>query len=181
MSPRQHTPLSLEYILLGYLNQKPIHGYDLYKQIQHPAGIGLVWHIKQSQLYALLDRLEMDGLLTSALVPGEAHPLRKEYNISSLGRQTFIAWMRSPVLHERDMRQEFLARLFFAQNAGTEIAIELITEQHQVCLEWLESKQLRLAGLYAEQRYERMVYQFRIAQTETTLAWLDLCRKELNQ
>jgi DNA-binding PadR family transcriptional regulator len=52
--PRQQAPLSLEFILLGFLEQKPIHGYDLYKQISSFDAISLVWSVKQSQLYALL-------------------------------------------------------------------------------------------------------------------------------
>ncbi len=53
----------MEYILLGFVAQGPIHGYDLHKKIGEPQGIGLIWRIKQSQLYALLDKLEKDGLL----------------------------------------------------------------------------------------------------------------------
>jgi len=177
---RSQAPLSLEYILLGFLCENPIHGYDLYKKISHFEGIALVWHIKQSQLYALLDRLESDGLLTSTIIPGEAHLLRKEYQATPVGRQSFLAWVSSPVGHGRDMRQEFLAKLYFAQKSGARQAagLELIEEQKIVCGEWLASLQISYANTSDGQRYERMIFQYRIAQTQAMLEWLDYCRAE---
>jgi len=49
-----------------------MHGYDLDKEIATREGIALIWSITQSRLYALLDKLETQGMLTSTLVPGEA-------------------------------------------------------------------------------------------------------------
>jgi PadR family transcriptional regulator, regulatory protein AphA len=179
--PRSQAPLSLEYILLGFLCENPIHGYDLYKKISHFEGIALVWHIKQSQLYALLDRLESDGLLTSTMVPGEAHLLRKEYKVTPVGRQSFLAWVTCPVNHGRDMRQEFLAKLFFAEKSGGEAGLELIEEQKGVCEEWLASLQISFAKTSGDQRYERMIFQYRISQTQAMLEWLDYCQAEFKR
>jgi DNA-binding PadR family transcriptional regulator len=175
---RSPAPLSLEYILLGFLCESPIHGYDLHKKISQFEGISLVWHIKQSQLYALLDRLEADGLLTSSLIPGEAHLLRKEYQVTPLGRQSFLAWVTCPVGHGRDMRQEFLAKLYFAEKSGAGAGLELIEEQKVVCGEWLSSLHSRFANSGEDQRYERMIFQYRISQTQAMLEWLDYCRAE---
>jgi PadR family transcriptional regulator, regulatory protein AphA len=176
--PRSQAPLSLEYILLGFLCENPIHGYDLYKKISHFEGIALVWHIKQSQLYALLERLEADGLLTSTLIPGEAHLLRKEYQVTPVGRQSFRAWATCPVGHGRDMRQEFLAKLYFAEKSGAEAGLELIEEQKVMCGEWLSSLQISFSKTTDDQRYERMIFQYRISQTQAMLEWLDYCRTE---
>jgi DNA-binding PadR family transcriptional regulator len=176
---RTRGPLSLEYILLGFLCQGPIHGYDLYKKISNFEGISLVWHIKQSQLYALLDKLEEDGLLTSNMVPGEVYIMRKEYQVTLVGRQSFRAWASSPVSHGRDMRQEFLAKLFFAQKSGVEVNMELIEEQKALCTEWLASLFNNFSNTKDEQHYERMIFQYRISQTRAMLEWLDYCRAEI--
>jgi hypothetical protein len=55
---KSQAPLSLEHILLGFLCQESTDGYDLYKKINGFEGISLVWNIKQSLLYAMLDKLE---------------------------------------------------------------------------------------------------------------------------
>ncbi|MBN1537639.1 MAG: PadR family transcriptional regulator [Anaerolineales bacterium] len=177
--PRTQTPLSLEYILLGFLNESPIHGYDLYKKLRNFEGISLIWNIKQSQLYALLDKLEDVGLLTSKIVPGEIHLMRKEYQITPIGRQTFLKWVISPVPHGRDMRQEFLAKLYFAQISGTEISNKLIEEQTRLCGEWLSSLQASFSKTTKEQYYERIIYQYRISQVKAMMEWLAYCQDEI--
>jgi PadR family transcriptional regulator AphA len=176
---RSQAPLSLEHILLGFLYQEPIHGYDLYKKISNFDVISLVWHIKQGKLYALLDKLEENGLLTSNLVPGEAHQMRKEYQITTIGKRDFLTWATSPVRHGRDMRQEFLAKLYFARRSGVLVSLELIEEQRAVCTEWLSSLHINLSKTTNEQHFEKMIFQYRISQTQATIEWLDYCCAEV--
>ena len=175
--PRQQSPLSLEYILLGFLDQKPIHGYDLYKKISSFDAISLVWSIKQSQLYALLDRLEEEKLIVSTIIPSESRPNRKQYQITSVGRQTFYAWRSSPVQHYRDIRIEFLAKIHFALETDPEGVVDLIEEQKVYCFEWLNEYQNDLMNSPEDQVYERIVYEYRIHQIQATIDWLDVTRK----
>ena len=177
--PRQQAPLSLEYILLGFLEQKPIHGYDLYKQISEFDAVSLVWRIKQSQLYALLDRLEEEGLISSHIIPGETRPNRKQFQITSVGHQTFLAWRKSPVHHSRDIRIEFLAKVHFALLDDPTDVLDLIDDQKETCLEWLTGFQNDLMNTSEDQVYERIVFDYRIHQTQGTLDWLESTRKEI--
>jgi len=176
---RQQSPLSLEYILLGFIDQRPIHGYDLYKLITQFDAISLVWSIKQSQLYALLDRLEEDGLVYSSMIPGESHPNRKQYQITGIGRQTFFAWRDSPVQHGREIRQELLAKIYFALLSGPETVLDLIESQKELCFEWLSELQNDLMNTSESQVYERVVFQYRVSQIQATLDWLEATRKEI--
>lgn len=178
--PRTQTPLSLEYILLGLLNENPTHGYDLYKKIRNFDEISLIWHIKQSQLYALLDKLENSGLLTSSIVPGEIHLMRKEYQITPAGRHIFFEWMTTPVSHGRDMRQEFLAKLYFAHISGSETSKRLITEQTNQCMEWLSSLEQHFSKASEKQFFNKIIFQYRISQVKAMLEWLDYCLREMN-
>jgi len=133
MSPRQQAPLSTEYILLGLIAQDPVHGYDLHKQLATLDGLSSIWHVKQSQMYALLDKLEAVGYLQSASTAGTAHALRKQYRLTESGREALDAWMVSPVQHAREMRQGFLARLYFARLSGPAAARQLIDAQCTTC------------------------------------------------
>jgi len=177
--PRQQSPLSIEYVLLGFIDQHPIHGYDLFKKISQFDAISLVWHIKQSQLYALLDRLEEEGLISSSMIQGESHPNRKEYSLTSVGAQTFYAWRSSPVEHGREIRLELLAKVFFALQASPDEVIELFESQKEKCFEWLQESQNSLLTLTEAQMYERIVFQYRIAQIEATIQWLEQARKQV--
>ncbi len=179
MSPRQQTPFSLEYILLGLVARIPIHGYDLHKKLSGLEGVSMIWHIKQSHLYSLLEKLEDFGLLVSTQVAGEAYPFRKEYAITASGQQAFDNWKFAPVEHGRQMRQEFLARLYFAIEDSPTSVHELIASQEDACQSWLKNLRQVYAGFNSSQNYERLVVQFRIHQVQAMLTWLDDCRQSL--
>ena len=49
----QAAALSPEYVLLGFLNQQPAHGYDLHEHIE--AELGQIWHISLSETMNSLD------------------------------------------------------------------------------------------------------------------------------
>jgi DNA-binding PadR family transcriptional regulator len=176
--PRQQSPLTVEYILLGLLTARPMHGYDLNKRVNELSGVSMVWHVKQSQLYALLERLESERLLGSKLVSGEAYPLRKEYSITQKGLAVFFDWIHSPVQHGRDMRQEFLARLYFALQQDNSTVKGLLLKQKDTCQDWINTLQTQYDHLNKTQQYEKMVIDYRIHQVEAMIRWLDNCTKQ---
>lgn len=181
MSPRIQAPLSFEYILLGLVNEGPIHGYDLYKRYTSLEGVSLVWHIKQSYLYAYLDKLEAQGSLKSFKVQEGNFPLRKEYHITAVGEAALTEWIGEPVAHGRDMRQEFLSKLYFALKISQMMAKSLIEKQQAACSGWLETALSAYQSVAENQIYERMVFQFRISQIHSFLDWLANCRMELEK
>jgi DNA-binding PadR family transcriptional regulator len=177
--PRQTSPLSIEYVLLGFLEKEPIHGYDLFKRLSSFESVGLVWRIKQSQLYALLERLEEEGLVMSVIIPVESHPNRKQYSLTDAGRTAFHAWHSQPVQHVREIRMEFLAKLFFALENGNTPALKLIDAQKVSCREWLKNMDLRWEKLENTQKYEHIVLEYRIAHLQAILDWLEKVQKEI--
>jgi PadR family transcriptional regulator, regulatory protein AphA len=177
---REQTPLSFEYILLGYIYQGPIHGYDLYKKISDLKGISLVWHIKQGMLYAMLEKLEEVGLVASEKISSEFHLQRKEYQITEEGKISFLTWATTPVNTGSNMRQEFLAKLYFAQLSGEVVAAELIEEQKSFCEKWLSEYCQNFLNIDAEQHYEKMIFQYLITQTQAMIDWLGYCSRELH-
>src|SRR5512145_287617 len=179
MSTRQQAPLSIEYILLGLVAQGPAHGYDLHKQLATLDGLSAIWHVKQSQLYALLDKLEEMGYLQAVSTPGAGSALRKQVHLTETGRQAFIAWMVSPVQHAREMRQGFLARLYFARLSSAADVQRLIAAQYRTCLDWQRDIQLEPDALSDPESFQRVVNSFRLNQINALLNWLDECRKTL--
>src|SRR5215207_5283006 len=106
--------LTIEYALLGYVYERPVHGYEIYQQLSAATGLWQVWHLKQSQLYALLTKLEEAQYLAATLQPQDARPPRKIYHLTETGRNAYENWLTTPVTHGRQMRIEFLAKLYFA-------------------------------------------------------------------
>ncbi|HML40236.1 MAG TPA: helix-turn-helix transcriptional regulator [Bellilinea sp.] len=175
MSPRAQEPLSIEYILLGLVSEQPTHGYDIFKRLQKIDGINQIWTVKQANTYALLERFENMGLVSSELLAGESFVQRKQYRITPAGHEEFERWMNTPVSHGRDMRQEFLARLYFARQAGADQALELIDKQYEECLGWLdEIIEDRKKG--NDDAFAQLVIEFRAAQIEAMIHWLEESR-----
>lgn len=177
MSPMIKAPLTMEHALLGFLCDAPMHAYEMHQQLHEAEALGLVWRIKQSQLYALLARLEEVGYLTTVTAPQETRPARKMLHLTPAGRAAFETWRTSPVYHGRDLRQEFLAKLYFAQLDGAASVATLVEAQRAVCRTMLAAMQGRANA--AQQPYARLVYEFRYRQIKASFEWLDQCATTL--
>jgi DNA-binding PadR family transcriptional regulator len=175
MCPRKITPLSLEYILLGLLQGNPAHGYELHKRIRDLNGSGLLWDIKISLLYSILDRLESDGLITSKNVQSESRLPRKEFSLTGMGTQVLYSWSRSPVDHIQEIHREFQARLYFSMQESQESTRKLLLDQIEVCLEWLLEEQNELSNIREDSIYSGMIHSYRIMQIDTVIHWLENC------
>ena len=170
-------PLAIECALLGFLYQQPRHGYEIYQQLLAEEGLGLVWQLKQSQLYAVLAKLEQQGYIAATLEPQAARPPRKILQLTPAGQAAFLDWLRTPVPQGRRMRLEFMAKLYFARQTASVAA--LIDGQRDVCREWLVSFRAQADALSSDRRFEWLVYQFRLGQIEAMLHWLDICEQTL--
>ena len=181
MSPRSSAPLTLEFILLGLLEERPMHGYDLFRALQGLEGLAMIWRVKQSMLYSLLDKLEGQGFVEYKMLPGGAHPPRKDYRPTEAGRAAFHAWRQAPVEQAHEMRQDFLARLYFARRKDAHTALTLVGCQADVCRTWLGRLQNELNALSGGKTFERFVISFRVQQVEGFLGWLEQVSQELSQ
>jgi PadR family transcriptional regulator AphA len=176
---RVNLPLSTEFALLGFLRQRPMHGYEIHHQLSNATGLGLVWRLKQSQLYALLAKLEREGFVTTAIEYQEARPPRKMFELTERGRQAFKEWMQRPVAQGRQLRLDFLAKFYFAQLEGPEVTAQLIERQRAACHSWMQQQEEGLEALREGRPYDWLVHQFRRGQIEAMLAWLDKCQEVL--
>lgn len=180
MSPMIKLPLTTEHALLGFLWQRSRYGYEIHQTLQqHDHPLGMVWHLKQSQLYALLGKLEEAGYLTGSTEQQGSRPPRRLLQLTASGRAAFREWLSTPVARAREMRLEFLAKLYFAQETDQALVSTLISDQRHVCTGWLADLRQQAAALGDAQPYTWLVFQFRISQVEAILHWLDSCAARL--
>ncbi len=177
MNNKPAVDAALETALLGLLLKRPSHGYALFQEITAPGGLGDVWRIKQSQLYALLNRLAEEGYVRFELESQPPRPPRKVFHLTSLGRERFTTWLTTPVTRGRDLRLEFLAKLYFAQWTPTD-ARRLLAQQRVECRSWLAAA--ATADRAAEDRpFAHLVETFRLGQMEAMITWLNACEQTL--
>ena len=179
MSPMVRQPMTIEHALLGFLREKPLHGYEIHRRMSDPEGLGLVWRIKQSQLYALLGKLEESGYVTSEVETQGNRPPRKIYSLTGHGSSIFLDWVENPVQHGREMRLNFMVKLFFAQMEGKEVVGRLIGKQRSRCDQWLEMAEVSIEG--EKESFRNMIELFRTGQIEAMLVWLDQCETQFFQ
>jgi PadR family transcriptional regulator AphA len=171
--------LILEYILLGLLQGEPDHGYALFERIQGTPELSLIWQVKRSKLYYLLEKLAREGLLAISVSPREGYPDRKVFQITEQGKEAFQAWVRTPVQSSRQVRITFLSKLYFALGESPVAAEDLINTQLEMCQNWIDSLKGELAERSGESFLTRQVMLFRIGQVEAMVKWLSSCRDQL--
>jgi DNA-binding PadR family transcriptional regulator len=172
MSPKISHPLTIEVALLGYLCTGSLHGYQIYQLLQEPGGLSQIWRIKQANLYALLGKLEEAGLILGVLQAQETRPTRRVYQLTEQGRETFYRWLITPVSTPRQMRQEFLIKLYFAGRENEQMVITLVNNQLSASQEWLETHEKQMESAPAGS-FNRAVHEYRLGQIQATLTWLE--------
>ena len=163
---------NVHYLILGFLVEKPLHGYQIYKNFDDPDGIGIIWKIKITNIYGLLDALEKNKFIaisTNAEIEN-SYPPKKYFEITRAGRDAFQRWMTTPVKHGREIRQVFLSKLFFAKKMNEEVFNELIHEQIKECKTWLKN----ITQITSEKsEFGEMVNSFRKIQILSFIQWLE--------
>lgn len=158
-----------EYPVLGVLAMGPAHGYDICRKLQE--GIGSAWWLGKSQVYALLTRLEKQGLVTRVRIGQETLPAKNIFTLSSQGKAVFRAWIDTPVTHVRNMRLEFPTKLWFARQQGVRAERELIEKQLSVCRE--KANGLKSLASSCEAQVDRLSASFRAAMVGAAIVWLE--------
>ncbi|MDO9085785.1 MAG: helix-turn-helix transcriptional regulator [Anaerolineaceae bacterium] len=172
MSPRNKIESTMYFSLLGYFLKKPNYGYELYKFLSNETVFFKIWFVKQSQFYGYLERLFNEGYLSHELIEGEQYPDRRIFSITELGNQTLENWIISPVNHGREMRQEFLVKLFIAQNSYKEKIDILINNQKIICNQWIDEQDENLKN--EDDKFQLLIINYRKMQIEAMINWLNL-------
>lgn len=126
------------YVLLGLLSVQPnLSGYALRKGVQQ--SVGYFWGESYGQIYPSLKKLTAQKLIEPVNTE-RAGRKRQEYAITEAGRAQLRAWLALP-FHNDPPRNEFLLKLFFAQQAGPGVAlahVQDVQERNRRMLETLE-------------------------------------------
>ncbi len=167
--------ISPEPAVLGFLLNGPLHGYELYSQVNEQ--LGLVWHVGQSQLYAIVNGYVRRGWIRSRVQAQRARPTKKILRLTSAGRAAFSNWIAQPAHGVREFRVDFFLRLYFARSAGIISPKDLVREQMSASR--LELDTLRALHATSEDAFHLLTRSFRIQQLTTILKWLEKNRAEL--
>jgi len=175
---RKKTSLSTpEYAVLGLL-RRPMHGYQVAREMAGGSGLGLVCPLGMSNVYFLLGNLQERGLVRVEERQDDRYPPRVLLRATAAGRRAFDAWLREAVTRLRQVRLDFLVKLFFLGQEDPGLARELVEAQKEFCRRYL-SEWRGLAEDAGAESFDRLAIEAKTAVAEATLTWLGRCRDQL--
>jgi len=175
--PKNPKPAELAILGLLYQKEQGSHGYDLARHFSRGEPLGEVLHLEPGMLYHHLKRMEANGLVESVIEEQESRPARQSYTLSEKGKQELREWLNQPVSRTRDIRIDFLIKLYFARTIEPSIGKSLVEQQLETCVRLAESLELQIEDIAShpesdDSAFLRSVLQLRLAQNESAIRWL---------
>lgn len=164
----------LELAILGLLKERPMHGYELRKQLAQK--LGLFWTVSFGSLYPTLKKLERRGVVEK--VPSDAtedRPRRKqEYRITAAGEADFLELLGELDTHELE-EEKFSLRLAFFSYLKPEIRVRLLERRRSYLHERLEQadRALQRARRLGADTYTIALMRHGVNGITSDIAWLD--------
>ena len=157
-----------EYAVLGLLLSRPMHGYEMARYFDRD-DLSEVCPIEQSMLYTYIRNIEDRGLVSWTEVRVGLRPPRKLHELNAAGREVIEAWLDEPVQRLREVRLEFLLKLYFLHTLDLLREQALLAKQIGICEEYYDrllGRELATAG------FARLVAASKRSGAESTLNWL---------
>jgi DNA-binding PadR family transcriptional regulator len=134
----QHLLLG-EWACLGLLASGRSHGFAIAARLKPDGDIGRVWSLSRALTYRSLEQLAARGYVeTVGEEPGIAGGNRTILAATRSGRGQLRRWLRTPVLHLRDLRTELLLKLVIADLCNIDIG-EMLEAQREHILDVAEA------------------------------------------
>ncbi|MFI9271051.1 PadR family transcriptional regulator [Kitasatospora sp. NPDC052896] len=167
--------MSLGHTILGLLESRPRHGYDLKRAYDERFGRGRSLHY--GQVYATLSRLRKNGLVeVEGTEPGEG-PERKRYIITEAGITDVSRWLDTPESPEPYLRNTLYTKVVLALLTGRPAAELLDTQRAEHLRHVRELTRHKLAGDLVDQ----LVCDHALFHLEADLRWLELTAARLDE
>ncbi len=174
--------MSVPLVILGFLQERDYHGYELKKEIQRRMGN---WtDIKFGSIYHALKQLVESGCVE---VVGEEHhsgrPDRTIYKITSAGRTEFMTLLRELLGRFQRVYLEFDVGLYFASHLSGEELKEVLS-QHQEEARVLKNLLGEVKQLPAHKKLPRIsevIVDHGIFHLEAEDEWVKMCTRRLRQ
>ena len=172
--------MSVRNAVLGLLEQRPRHGYELRAAFEALVGGRQNWEVKPAQIYTTLARLEQSGLIVQDGVEQEGGPERRVYSLTPAGREALRAWLATPVEAEHQ-RDEFFVKLMLTLATSQEDPYKLIYTQRASLYQELHDRtvQREQADQNSQLALILLLDQV-IMHLEADLRWLDMIEARLD-
>lgn len=173
------------YAILGILTTGHRSGYEIKQFIDQ--SLNHFWKISYGQIYPTLKRLEQDELATIQITSQEGKPDRKEYFLTSKGKEIFKAWLEQPLKQVPAERHEVLLKLFFGRHQTRANSIFLLEDYEQKLKKQYETYQgiEQVISSHASKQSDAAYWLFTLDYgkrvTKAAIEWCEATMKELER
>jgi PadR family transcriptional regulator AphA len=167
-----------QYAVLGLLQETPAHGYSLQRAFMHGGDLATVLPLEQASLYAALKELNTHGLIEGVEVREGLRPPKTVYELTADGTRLLDAWLKRPVERLRQVRLDFLLKIYFMRKRGRREIRSLVDAQVTACHEYLSQLEAHAAEIELDD-FAYLVVESRTSAARSTLEWLREYRRRL--
>jgi DNA-binding PadR family transcriptional regulator len=167
--------MSVGRVLLGLLEDRPRHGYDLKRE--YDARFGHARPLRFGQVYSTLARLLRDGLVgIESLEPGGG-PERKLYAITDAGVTDLEEWLREPEPPAAHLQSTLFTKVVLSLLTGRPAA-EVLDTQRTAHLSLMRVLTKRKAS---GELADALVADYALFHLEADLRWIELAGARLER
>lgn len=168
-------PMSIGHTLLGLLECRPCHGYDLKRAYDEQFGHDRPLHY--GQVYSTLARLLRNGLVVEAGTEQSAGPARKSYAITDAGITDVERWLSTPESADPYLRNILYTKVVLALLSGrsAQDVLEVQRRSHRNAIRALTARK-RDNGLV-----DGLICDHALLHLEADLRWLELAATRIDE
>lgn len=170
--------MSVKNTLLALLYQRPMHGYELGKQL--PLVLNAEWDVKPGQIASTLGRLKDAELVDYDLETDNDAPNRKVYALTPAGVEELTVWYLTPEVRDYRLGDTFYVKLVLSLIDGpvTPEAV-LISQRRELYRQLHDVTEMRRQADPASQLPWILLLDSAIMHLEADLRWIEMCEARL--
>ena len=170
--------MSVKHTLLALLFQRPMHGYELGKQLN--LAVSAEWDVKAGQIASTLARLYDAELVDYEVEETNDAPDRKVYFLTEAGRQELENWFLNPEVRDYRLGDAFYIKLVLSL-AGGPVPPEqvLFTQRRELYQQLHEATEMLRHADARTQLPWILLLESAIMHLEADLRWIEMCEARL--
>ncbi len=170
--------MSVKNALLALLYQRPMHGYELGKQLK--LTVHADWDVKPGQIASTLARLRDAALVECEVEATDDAPDRKVYSLTAEGHEELRRWYLTPEVRDYRLGDEFYIKLVLSLVSGPVNPEQVLMVQRRELYQQLhEVTEMRRQADPQTQLPWLMLLDSAVMHLEADLRWIEMCQARL--
>jgi len=165
--------MTIELPVLGLLNDRSMHGYELHQALEKV--VGQFRSVSWGSIYPMLKKLEQRGYLTTTTQPSEKGLERIVYEITPAGEKRLIELLTIDGTSTKPAgRNDFMVKVAFFHNLQPSQRLQIIENYKAKLkdkLDVLLHEQERVSK--QTNRYRKLLIGYAVSRLENDLAWIN--------